>query len=218
MKFRVVLLCILCLLSGRAVLAETVLVIGDSLSAAYGMPVEQGWVALLRRHLAANGRGDQLINASISGDTTASALARLPQALETHQPDLVILELGGNDGLRALPLTQMKSNLAAMIDLILDGRRRLLLIGVELPPNYGRRFTEKFHAVYGELAREKGVELLPSLVEDVGIHPELMQSDGIHPNAGAQPRIAEMVWERLRPMLQERNAEKKERPVGRGVK
>lgn len=201
MKPCIRLLCIALLLSVRPVLADTLLVIGDSLSAAFGMPVEQGWVELLRRRMAESGRDEIVINDSISGDTTASALARLPQALERHQPDLVIVELGGNDGLRALSLTQMKQNLSAIVDRVLDGRRRLLLIGVELPPNYGRRYTEKFHAIYRELAMEKAVALVPSMVEGVGVHPELMQTDGIHPNAQAQPLIAAKVWRRLRPML-----------------
>ena len=195
------LLLLLLLTIVRPAAAETILIVGDSLSSAYGMPVEQGWVALLRQKLADAGRNDTLINASISGDTTANALARLPQALERHQPDLVIVELGGNDGLRALSLKQMKANLAAIIDQSAAGGRGLLLIGVNLPPNYGRRYTERFHAVYRQLAEEKAVSLMPSMVDDIGVNSALMQRDGIHPNAKAQPLIAAKVWRHLQPLL-----------------
>ena len=126
----------------------TILIVGDSLSAAYGMPVEQGWVRLLQQRLASDNYAYTIVNASISGDTTASALNRLPQALSRHQPAIVVIELGGNDGLRGLSLTQMKSNLAAMIQTAREHDAAVLLIGVQLPPNYGLRYTERFHAVY----------------------------------------------------------------------
>ena len=179
----------------------TILIIGDSLSAAYGMPVEQGWVRLLEQRLASARYPYTVVNASISGDTTASALNRLPQALSRHQPAIVVLELGGNDGLRGLSLTEMKRNLAAMIQAAREQDAEVLLIGVQLPPNYGLRYTERFHAVYHELAEEHRLVLVPSLVDGVGTRSDLMQADGIHPNSEAQPLIVSRVWQLLRPMI-----------------
>ena len=187
----------------RLLLADTLLIVGDSLSAAYGIPVDQGWVALLQQQLAAEHYPHTLVNASISGDTTANARARLPETITRHRPAIVILELGGNDGLRGLSLAAMKDNLAAMISAVRQAGAEVLLVGVELPPNYGTRFTDKFRAVYRELAAEYGVALLPSLVDGVGTRPELMQRDGIHPNARAQPLIAGRVREALLPLLQQ---------------
>jgi len=181
--------------------ANTILIIGDSLSAAYGMPVEQGWVRLLQQRLASDQYPYTIVNASISGDTTANALNRLPQALTRHQPAIVVLELGGNDGLRGLSLMEMKRNLAAMVQAARHHQAEVLLIGVQLPPNYGPRYTQQFHAVYHELAQEYGLALLPSLVDGVGTRTELMQADGIHPNSKAQPLIATRVWQQLRPLI-----------------
>jgi len=180
-----------------------ILIVGDSLSAAYGIPVEQGWVALLAERLDTSGNTCRIVNASISGDTTANARARLPRALASHEPAVVLLALGGNDGLRGLSLAAMKSNLAAMISSAREAGARVLLIGVQLPPNYGPRYTERFQAVYHELAREYGLALLPSLVDGIGTEQNLMQPDGIHPNAAAQPLIRDRVWEVLVPLLEE---------------
>ncbi len=185
----------------RPAVAEIILVVGDSLSAAYGMPVEQGWVVLLQQRLSAARYPHTIVNASTSGDTTANARARLADAIERHQPGIVVLELGGNDGLRGLSLAEMKHNLSAMIDTSIRSGAQVLLIGVQLPPNYGPRYTQRFHAVYVDLAEEHGVALLPSVVDGVGTRPELMQADGIHPNQEAQPQIAARVWESLRPLL-----------------
>jgi acyl-CoA thioesterase-1 len=197
-------LLLLFLLTGPQLAASsTILVVGDSLSASYGIPVQQGWVALLQQRLLTQCGECNIVNASISGDTTASARARLPQALSRHQPDIVILELGGNDGLRGLSLAEMKANLAAMISIAREREARVLLIGVQLPPNYGTVYTQKFHTLYQELAREQGVALLPSLVEGVGTRADLMQGDGIHPNVEAQPLIMARVWEHLLPLLAE---------------
>jgi acyl-CoA thioesterase-1 len=201
MKIRFLLL-LLCTCLLRPVAAETLLIVGDSLSAAYGMPVDQGWVALLQQQLAAETPGVTLVNASISGDTTAAARARLPQTITRHRPDIVILQLGGNDGLRGLSLAAMKDNLAAMITGVREHGARVLLIGVQLPPNYGPVFTERFAAIYRELAAENGVALLPSLVAGIGTEHELMQADGIHPNDAAQARMAERVYESLLPLLE----------------
>jgi len=181
--------------------ADTILIVGDSLSAAYGMPVEKGWVRLLQRRLADDEYPHTIVNASVSGDTTANALNRLPQAMTRHQPAIVVLELGGNDGLRGLSLAEMKRNLAAMIEIARQQDAEVLLIGVQLPPNYGPRYTEAFQAVYHDLAQEYGLSLLPSLVDGVGTRTDLMQADGIHPNSEAQPLIVARVWEQLRPLI-----------------
>lgn len=181
--------------------AGTLLIVGDSLSAAYGLPVEQGWVSLLEKQLTAEAIPCKVINASISGDTTANARARLAPAIATHHPAVVILEVGGNDGLRGLSLQQMKNNLAGMIETAQKNNARVLLIGVQLPPNYGVRYTRQFETIYRELAEEYAIALLPSIVDNVGTQSELMQTDGIHPNSKAQPMILARVWEQLRPLL-----------------
>ena len=181
--------------------AQIILVVGDSISAAYGIPVEDGWVSLLQRRLDAGGYAYRIVNASISGDTTANARSRLPQALASHEPAVVLLELGGNDGLRGLSLTEMKSNLAAMITSSQEAESQVLLIGVQLPPNYGPLYTERFQSVFHELASEQNLALLPSLVDGIGTEQNLMQQDGIHPNAAAQPLIVDRVWKELVPLL-----------------
>jgi acyl-CoA thioesterase-1 len=202
MKFRSFALLLL-LLAGlpRLLLADTLLIVGDSLSAAYGIEVDHGWVSLLQQQLAAEQYPCTIVNASISGDTTANARARLPETITRHRPAIVILELGGNDGLRGLSLAAMRDNLGAMITAVQQAGAKVLLIGVELPPNYGTQFTDKFRAVYRELAAQHGVALLPSLVDGVGTRPELMQADGIHPNGAAQALIAARVREALQPLL-----------------
>jgi acyl-CoA thioesterase-1 len=192
--------------AARGATAETLLILGDSLSAAYGIPVETGWVALLQQQLAAEHPGWEIVNASISGDTTANARARMPQAVSRHQPDIVLLELGGNDGLRGLSLEAMRDNLAAMIEMAQARQAGILLIGVDLPPNYGPRYTEKFRAVYRSLAADYRVALLPSLLDGVGTRSDLMQADGIHPNGRAQAGIAARVLEYLQPLLEEQRA------------
>ena len=185
--------------------ADIILVVGDSLSAAYGIPVKQGWVSLLQDNLATRGYPYRIVNDSISGDTTANARARLSRSLASHKPAVVLLELGGNDGLRGLSLSAMKDNLAAMISSVQEAGARVLLVGVQLPPNYGPVYTERFQAVYRELARERNLALLPSLVDGIGTEQNLMQADGIHPNATAQPLIRDRVWEELLPLLERRD-------------
>jgi len=186
--------------------AAIILVVGDSLSAAYGIPVEQGWVSLLQERLDTRGYAYRIVNDSISGDTTANALARLPGALSSHKPAVVLLEVGGNDGLRGLSLLAMKANLAAMISGVQETGARVMLVGVQLPPNYGPVYTERFQAIYHELARDRKVSLLPSLVDGIGTEQELMQADGIHPNASAQPLIRDRIWEELVPLLEDEQA------------
>lgn len=181
--------------------ARTLLVVGDSLSAAYGMEVPSGWVALLGKRLKQEKPGYRVVNASISGDTTASGLARLPRLLAQHKPAVVIIELGGNDGLRGLSLEQMKHNINAMVAKAKARRARVLLVGVELPPNYGRSYTERFQSIFREIAAGQGVALVPSLLEGVALRDDLMQPDRIHAAAAAQPRLLENVWPHLQPLL-----------------
>lgn len=177
-----------------------VLVLGDSLSAAHAIPVEAGWVALLDRRLSDSGRG-RVVNASISGETTAGGLARLPGLLAEHRPGLLVLELGANDGLRGLPIAQISDNLEAMVELAQAAGAAVLLVGIELPINYGPRYRGALREVYAELARRHGTGLVPFLLEDVALAPGLMQEDGLHPTAEAQPRLLETVWPALEAQL-----------------
>lgn len=181
--------------------ARTLLVVGDSLSAAYGMEMQSGWVALLGTRLKQENPDYRVVNASISGDTTANGLTRLPRLLAQHKPALVIIELGGNDGLRGLSLEQMKHNISAMVAKAKSRGARVLLVGVQLPPNYGKTYTQRFQAIYREIAAEQGVALVPSLLEGIGTRNDLMQPDRIHASAKAQPRMLENVWPHLRPLL-----------------
>jgi acyl-CoA thioesterase-1 len=190
--------------AGGAAPAETpvILVFGDSISAGYGLArVEQGWVALLQTRLKDQGYGYQVVNASVSGETTSGGLARLPRALTLHRPQIVILELGGNDGLRALPITQMRANLARMVDLATAAGAKVLLLGMRIPPNYGPDYTEQFRASYSDLARDKQLRTVPFLLNDIALLPNLMQADGIHPNELGQPKLLVNVWPALQPLL-----------------
>ncbi len=182
--------------------APVILVFGDSISAGYGLAqVEQGWVELLRARLKAQGYVYPVINASVSGETTAGGLARLPRALELHHPRIVILELGGNDGLRALPIPQMRANLEQMVDLVSRAGAKTVLLGIRMPPNYGPEYTEQFHQVYVELARERKLPLVSFLLEGIAEDPKLMQNDDIHPNELGQPKLLDNVWPALKPLL-----------------
>lgn len=181
--------------------ARTLLVVGDSLSAAYGIDAATGWVAQLQQRLRQQRADYTVINASISGDTSANGRARLPRALAQHRPALVVIELGGNDGLRGLPLAQMKRNLAEMVRTAKRTGARVLLVGIKLPPNYGQRYTRDFERVYQDVAKEQRVPLVPHLLDGVAGVDGLMQSDGIHPTAAGQPRMLDNVWPALRPLL-----------------
>jgi acyl-CoA thioesterase-1 len=177
-------------------------VFGDSISAGYGLAhVEQGWVEMLRAKLKDEGYGYQVVNASVSGETTAGGLARLPRALALHHPQIVIIELGGNDGLRALPVDQMRANLAKMVDLSVGMGARVLLLGIRIPPNYGPEFTEKFRSIFADVAKDRKVPLVPFLLTDIALSPNLMQADGVHPNELGQPQLLANVWPTLRPIL-----------------
>ncbi|MGU9957955.1 MAG: arylesterase [Arenicellales bacterium WSBS_2016_MAG_OTU3] len=190
-------------LSVNAANTNKILVVGDSLSAEYGLQRGEGWVALLRQKLRDTNLSSQVINASISGDTTSNALARLAKTLSVHSPDIVIIELGGNDGLRGLSPEEMQSNLNAMIEQAKQRESRVILVSVNLPPNYGRRYTQRFQNVYIELAQIHGIALVPSIVDDVGLRKDLMQKDRTHPNAKAQPMILEKIWQTLAPLLED---------------
>jgi acyl-CoA thioesterase-1 len=182
--------------------APVILVFGDSISAGYGLArVEQGWVELLKTRLKDQGYGYQVVNASVSGETTAGGLARLPRALELHHPGIVILELGGNDGLRALPIAQMRANLTQMATLAEAAGAQVLLLGMRMPPNYGPQYTEQFAMVFSDLAREKKLPLVPFLLTDIALSATLLQGDDIHPNALGQPVLLENVWPQLKPLL-----------------
>ena len=181
--------------------APVILVLGDSLSAGYGIPAEQGWVNLLQRRLTERGFPHQVINASISGDTTSGGLSRLPTALERHRPALVILELGANDGLRGQPPMAMATNLGRMIELSRQAGARVVLAEMRIPPNYGPLYTQKFQATFGELAQRHQIPLVPFLLDGVAGNPALIQDDGLHPRAEAQPRILDNVWPALEPLL-----------------
>ena len=182
--------------------APVILVFGDSISAGYGLArVEQGWVELLKTRLSTQGYGYQVVNASVSGETTAGGAARLPRALELHHPNIVILELGGNDGLRALPIAQMRANLKQMIELATAGGAKVLLLGMRMPPNYGQQYTDQFAMVFSDLARDKKLPLVPFLLTDIALSPTLLQGDDIHPNAAGQPVLLENVWPLLKPLL-----------------
>lgn len=181
--------------------APVILVFGDSLSAAYGIPAEQGWVSLLQRRLAERGYPHQVVNASISGDTTSGGLSRLPAALERHRPALIILELGANDGLRGQPPMVMNHNLAQMIELSQQAGAQALLAEMRIPPNYGPLYTQKFQATFGELAKRYDILLIPFMLDGVAGNPALIQDDGLHPRAEGQPRILENVWKVLESVL-----------------
>ena len=183
---------------------NTLLVYGDSLSAAYGIQEAQGWVTLLESRLNEENWPYKLINGSVSGETTTGGLERLPAMLSIYQPDLVILELGGNDGLRGLPRETLKANLKKMISLIRAEGGEVLLTGIQIPPNYGPRYTEPFFSLYTEISEEDSLALVPFLIEGIPQQPELMQNDGIHPKAEAQIMILDNVWPYLEPMLSRR--------------
>ena len=192
-------LALMCMAQNAA--AGTILIVGDSISAGFGLDTRLGWVSLLEQRLEREGHDDRVVNASISGDTSAGGQARLPALLTEHKPDVVIVELGGNDGLRGQPPAQLQQNLAAMIDAAKTAGAKVLLLGMQLPPNYGPRYTEAFARVYTQLADEKQIALVPFFLEGVGGNPQWMQADGLHPAAAAQKRLLDNVWPALKPLL-----------------
>lgn len=178
-----------------------ILVLGDSISASFGMPMQEGWVAIMQKELQQRVATTVVINASISGETTQGGLTRLPSLLAEHQPTLTIIELGGNDGLRGTPINVIQNNLSRLIKLAQQADSQVLLLGMQIPPNYGARYTDLFKEVYPRLARSLNVELVPFLLEGVADQPELMQADGIHPRAEAQPIIWKLVENKLMGVL-----------------
>ena len=200
-------LCVFCLgcalnVSGWAAEDKlSLLVYGDSLSASYGIEEDQGWVNLLQTRLNEEQLAVEVINGSVSGETTTGGLARLPAMLDSYEPDIMILELGGNDGLRGLPVNLMRANLVEMIELAQAAGAQVILTGIQIPPNYGPRYTLPFFNTYAGLAKKKSLPLVPFLIEGIPQQPELMQNDGIHPRAEAQFMILDNVWPILKPQL-----------------
>ena len=198
-----------CLITAFTVRAEPsnpsqILVIGDSLSAEYGLERGSGWVNLIQQRIEQKGLAYRVSNASISGDTTSGGLSRFPAALERHQPAIVIIELGSNDALRGLSLDMTRSNLEKMIELAKTRKAKVVLVGMQIPPNYGRHYTEAFKSLFADIARTQNVGLVPFLLEGIATDRELFQADGIHPNEKAQPRLAENVWQALAPWVEQK--------------
>ncbi|MFQ1913470.1 arylesterase [Aeromonas veronii] len=181
--------------------AQTLLVLGDSLSAGYQMQVEQSWPALLSQKWQEEGGKHTLLNASISGETTQGALARLPALLKEHKPDWLLIELGGNDGLRGFAPTITRQNLASMIALAKEQQTRVVLTQIQLPRNYGARYLRQFEQIFPELAQANDLPLLPFFIDDIALRPELMMNDGIHPTPAAQPQIRDKVARFMEPLL-----------------
>ncbi|MBS0588198.1 MAG: arylesterase [Proteobacteria bacterium] len=200
-NFLIILILVFIFAMPAAASGKTVLVFGDSLSANYGISAEAGWVALLKQRLQSEFAGYQVVNASISGETTLGGRNRIRQTLEKHQPEIVILELGANDGLRGATIKSINDNLAAIIEACQQNNARVLLTGMQLPPNYGMTYTQKFQAIFPQLAENYQIKLIPFLLAGFGDKHEFFQADGIHPNEVAQKKIVENVWEVLHTMF-----------------
>jgi len=185
-------------LLSMSVAAKSIVVLGDSISAGYGIETGQGWVDLLQKKLD----GHTVYNESISGDTSAGGVARIDKVLERYQPDLVLLELGANDGLRGLSPAEMKANLVEIIRRVRGAGAKVLLLGMKIPPNYGKRYVDMFYTIYPQVAEELDVPLVPFILEDVVLDPDKMQTDGLHPNAKAQPIIADKIAAYVLPLLE----------------
>lgn len=184
-----------------AVAAKSIMVLGDSISAGYGIDVDKGWVTLLQQKFNVAGNGYVISNESISGDTTAGGLARIDQALARHKPDWVLLELGANDGLRGLSPDAMRDNLAEIVRRSRQAGAQVLLLAMKIPPNYGKRYIDMFYDIYPRLADQLQLPWVPFILEEIALNPQLMQSDGLHPNAQGQPFIADKIWRHLQPLL-----------------
>ncbi len=200
--FQALTACVLIFLATSAYSAsKTVLVLGDSLSAEYGITRGSGWVSLLEKRLQTEKIDATIVNASISGETTSGGKARLPALLDQHRPTVVVIELGGNDGLRGLPLTAVEANLSTMIAASKNAKAKVLLVGMQIPPNYGRDYTEKFSGMYSKLSQEMKIPLVPFLLEGVSNQPQLFQADRIHPLPDAQPAMLNNIWPHLKLLL-----------------
>jgi len=187
--------------SAAADAPRTILVLGDSVSAGYGLTIGEGWVSLLQGRLKTQGYGYRVVNASVSGETTTGGLARLPRALTVHKPQIVVLELGGNDGLRGLPLETSRANLEKMIQLSKAAGAEVVLLGMKMPPNYGPRYAAGFERIFAELARRYRLAFEPFFLEKIALVPGMLQADGLHPTAKAQPAMLDSVWSVLKPLL-----------------
>ena len=179
----------------------TILVFGDSLSAEYGLPRGTGWVKLLSERLAKEAPQYSVVNASISGETTSGGRTRLPQLLQEYRPSVVVLQLGAPDGLRGLPLAEVRANFESLIRLSREAGAKVLLVGMRIPPNYGPAYANGFHDLYGELARKHKLPLVPFFLDGIALDDSLMLEDGLHPNAAAQPKLLDVVWPQLKPLL-----------------
>jgi len=199
--FKICLIFVITLFSST-LMAKSIVVLGDSISASYGMDAEKGWVAILQRKLEQQNEVYTIFNESISGDTTAGGLARIDNALTQYKPELILLELGANDGLRGLSPKKMKSNLAEIIKRARKAGAKVLLLSMRIPPNYGKRYVDMFYNVYPQLAEEMEVSYVPFILEGVALSKEMMQKDGLHPNAKAQAIIANKIWKYLYPILE----------------
>jgi len=180
---------------------RTIVVLGDSLSAGYGIKIQEGWVTLLGKRLASEGYGYGVVNASVSGETTQGGLARLPRVLESHKPAIVIVELGANDGLRGLPLAASRENLRQIVERARAAKARVVLVGMVIPPNYGARYGQEFRDMFAALAAKYPVAFVPFFLDQVALKPDLMQADGLHPNALGQPQLLQNLWPKLKPLL-----------------
>ncbi|OQW68190.1 MAG: arylesterase [Proteobacteria bacterium ST_bin12] len=189
------------LVASTAQAAQTIVVFGDSLSAAYGIQPNTGWVALLENKLKTQNSPYKVVNASISGETTSGGLTRFDQMLKTHQPNIVVIELGANDGLRGLSLSEMQSNLNSMITKAKAKNATVMLLGMKIPPNYGIQYTQKFSAIYHDSAQKYQLSLVPFFLDGVAGNRSLVQDDGLHPTAAAQPKLLENVWPKLESLL-----------------
>lgn len=192
---------LLFLMSMTVMAQNRILIVGDSISAGFGLESGQEWAALLQKKLQAEQLNYQIVNASISGDTTAGGLARIEKLLTENKPQWVLIELGANDGLRGLSPKEMKKNLAQSILLSQKSGAKVLLLEVKIPPNYGKRYLDEFYAVYPQLSTELNIPFVSSIMEDVALNKELMQKDLLHPNAAAQPFLLNRIWQTLMPLL-----------------
>jgi len=188
-------------LMSQSLMAKSIVVLGDSISAGYGIEVTQGWVTLMQKKINDSHKDFTIHNASISGDTSSGGLARVDSLLTLYKPNVFILELGANDGLRGLSPVLMKDNLTQIIHRAQQANAKILLLGMKIPPNYGKRYIEMFYNVYPQLAKELNISTIPFLLEDVALISDMMQPDGLHPNAKAQPIITEKIWQQLLPLL-----------------
>jgi len=183
----------------------SILVLGDSLSGAYGIDIDDGWVALLQQQVRNQGYDYKVINASVSGDTTRTGLSRIDSALKNHQPEIVIIALGGNDGLRGLAFSEIENSLSRIIEHCIQAKTQILLVGVRLPPNYGQLYNQQFAQLYNSLAQRYDIPLVPKMLDQIAENRELMQQDGVHPKAEAQPILMKNIWQGLKPLLDKKS-------------